>query len=132
MTYGSTPYGSLPYGGAIAELVPTCPILPKFSGDIITLQATPKDGIGPYYVEFRKNDELIHPSRLEDQSNPITDAPENITITRIYILNDEDIIGDTIKFTVFIRDSCPLAQTCTEDCFISIGCVAPVCNFVVT
>lgn len=135
MTYGSIPYGSTPFGGTVAELAPTCPTVPKFSGNTVTIQATPKDGIGPYYVEFRKDDVAIDPSRLGDV-NPIPSAPENIQITRVYTLNDADIagaVGGFIKFTIFIRDSCPTGGlTCIEDCFVSIGCVAPVCNFTVT
>jgi len=136
MTYGSVPYGSAPTGGTVAELAPTCPTVPKFSGDDVTLQATPRDGIGPYYVEFRKDDVAIDPSRLGGLDNPILSAPEDIQITRVYTLNDADIagaVGGFIKFTVFISDSCPTGGLiCTEDCFVSIGCVAPVCNFIVT
>ncbi len=36
----------------------TCPGT-KYSGDTITLRATPRDGIGPYHVEFRMNEIAI-------------------------------------------------------------------------
>ncbi len=112
-----------------------CPISPKYEGNTVTLNATPKDGIGPYYVEFRKNGVIIDPSRLGG-SNPILSAPENIQITRVYTLDDEDIrtasLG-TIDFSVYIEDSCPTGfKTCTDACTISIGCISPVCNFQVT
>ncbi len=87
----------------------TCPGT-KYSGDTITLRATPRDGIGPYYVAFKKDGIIIDPSRLGAQPNPISDAPENIEITRTYTLNDEDVrnaLTGTIGFSVFIRDSCP-------------------------
>lgn len=134
-TFGSYPYGSSAYGGGLAG-IPICPISPKYSGDTITLQATPRDGIGPYYVIFRKDDVDIDPSRLGGEDNPIIDAPEDVEITRIYTLTDEDIAGatgGTIDFSVFIRDSCPtIPQTCEDVCTINIGCVAPICNFIVS
>lgn len=133
--YGESSYGSSAYGSS-AFLAPTCPSGLKYSGDTITLKATPKDGIGPYNVTFRKDGSTIDPSRLASLSNPILGATENVEITRVYTLNDADIAGaltGTIDFSVFISDSCPtVPQTCSESCTISIGCLAPVCNFVVT
>ena len=116
-------------------LLTNCPIIPKYSGDMITLNATPKDGIGPYYVVFKKGIGIINPLRLGSLSNPVTGVPENTLITRVYTLDDEDIRTSTgiISFSVYMEDSCPTgAQTCTETCAMTIGCVAPVCNFVVT
>ncbi len=105
---------------------PICPSGLKYEGDTVHLSATPRDGIGPYYVEFRKN------------SNPIasyTGAPENIEITYDHILSNEDIrtaFSGTIDFSVYISDSCPTgAQSCGQICTIAIGCLAPVCNFTV-
>lgn len=113
-----------------------CPSTPKCSGDPITLQATPKDGIGPYIVTFKKDDNTIDPSRFEDQSNPINNTSENETITRVYTLNDVDIAnatGGTITFSVLISDSCPTgAQTCEEFCIINVGCRTPICNFIIS
>lgn len=134
MTYGTIPYGGSGYGFGISQ--GACPLSPKYSEDTVTLEATPKDGIGPYYVEFSKDGNPIDPSRLGGLSNPIINAPEDTLITRIYTLDDEDIrtasLG-TIDFSVFISDSCPTgAQTCTDTCTINIGCFAPVCNFTVT
>ncbi len=119
---------------------PVCPPSPKYSGDTVTLKATPKDGIGPYYVEFRKNGSLINSSRLGGLANPISNAPENTQITRVYTLDDLDISSSIssippgrINFSVYMEDSCPTgAMTCTSDCIINVGCYAPVCNFVVT
>ncbi len=105
---------------------PICPSGLKYEGDTVHLSATPRDGIGPYYIEFRKN------------SNPIasyTGAPENIEITYDHILSNEDIrtaFSGTIDFSVYIEDSCPTGpQSCGEICTITIGCLAPVCNFTV-
>lgn len=117
-------------------LLAPCPTSPRYSGDNITLQSTPRDGIGPYYVVFRKNGTNIGPSRLAGLDNPIINAPENVQITRVYTLNDLDIssaLSGTIDFSVYITDSCPTGpMSCTETCTINIGCVAPVCNFTVT
>jgi hypothetical protein len=135
LTYGSSSYGSSAFGG-VSTLVLTCPSGLKYSGNTITLKATPKDGIGPYYVVFRKNGVTIDPSRLGGLDNPIINAPENTEITRIYTLNDADIAGattGTIDFSVYMEDSCPTgSRTCAQTCTITIGCLAPICNFVVT
>jgi len=135
MSYGSAPYGSSAFGGLSIQLV-SCPTETKYSGDTITLKATPKGGTAPYYVEFRKNGTTIDPSRLGSLSNPIINAPEDIEITRTYILNDADIVAaitGTITFSVYMVDSCPtVVQSCTQECTINIGCLTPVCNFTVT
>lgn len=143
MTYGSSPIGSSAFGSAGSEAPLTCPVSLKYSGDPVTLKSTPKDGIGPYQVVFKKNGITIDPSRLSltiggptGESNPIIDAPEDIQITRVYTLDDADIasaLTGTIDFSVYISDSCPtVPQTCDAACTINIGCLAPVCNFVVT
>ena len=79
---------------------------------------------------------VIDPSRLEGLDNPIFPAPENVLITRVYTLDDLDISSallGTIDFSVYITDSCPTgSKICTETCTITIGCIAPVCNFQVT
>jgi hypothetical protein len=119
-----------------AVLAQTCPGT-KYSGDTITLRATPRDGIGPYYVAFKNNGIIIDPSRLGNQPNPILNAPEDVEITRTYTLDDADVrnaLTGTIDFSVFIRGSCPTGgpNDCMDTCTIAIGCIAPVCNFVVT
>lgn len=133
--YGSEPFGSYGFGGQPISLA-TCPTVTKYSGDTLTLEATPKDGTGPYYVEFMKNGEAILGNDPLDRPYTIPSAIENETITRIYILDDEDIrtaLLGTINFSVYTEDSCPTGpQTCTESCIITIGCMAPVCNFTVT
>ena len=120
---------------ATLSLAP-CPTSPRYSGDTITLKSTPRDGIGPYYVVFRKDGDDIDPLRLEGLDNPIINATENIQITRVYTLDDLDISSaslGTIDFSVYIEDSCPTGpMSCSETCTINIGCVAPVCNFTVT
>ena len=126
--------------GLTTEVVATlvlasCPTSPRYSGDTITLEATPTGGIGPYDIEFKKDTVTIDPSRLGGLDNPILSSPEGTTITRAYTLDDLDVStsGGTIDFSVHIIDSCPTGPMfCTETCSINIGCVAPVCNFTVT
>lgn len=112
-----------------------CPSAPKYSGEDVTLKATPRNGIGPYYVVFRKDGADIDSLRLGGD-NPIIDAPENVDIIRVYTLDDTDIrtaSTGAINFSVHIEDKCPTGpQSCTEICTITLGCVAPVCNFTVT
>jgi hypothetical protein len=120
MTYGTRPYGDSGFGFGTAQVPGMCPITPKYSGDTVTINATPKDGIGPYYVVFSKDGVIIDPSRLGGLDNPIINAPENTLIIRIYILDDEDIriSGGTIYFSVFISDSCPTgAKSCTDSSY---------------
>lgn len=136
--YGESAYGSSAFGSGALEAPPVCPTGLKYSGDTITLKATPKDGVGPYDVTFQKDGVTIDPSRLGGLSNPILGAPEDVEITRIYTLNDADIVGalgGTIEFSVYVEDSCPSPigpKTCSGTCIINIGCLAPVCNFFVT
>lgn len=119
-----------------------CPDI-KYSGETVTLQSTPQDGIGPYTVTFKKEGTTILTSRLSlipggvtGASNPILSAPEDDTITRVYTLDDFDISSastGTLTFSVEVSDLCPIGpMTCTSECIINVGCVAPVCNFTVT
>ncbi len=133
--YGSGSFGASGFGGQSTSLA-TCPMVTKYSGDTLTLQTTPKDGIGPYYVQFRMNGTVIPENDPLGRPYTIPSATENVTLIRTYILNDADIAGaltGTINFSVYIEDSCPTGhKTCTESCIINIGCMAPVCNFTVT
>jgi hypothetical protein len=135
MTYGTMPYGSASYG-ATSEWIPVCPTFPKYSGDTITIQATPKDGVAPYHVEFRKGVGTIPGNDPLGRPYTVDGATEDVTLTRTYVLTDADIasaVGGQIQFSVYIYDSCPTgALSCTEMCLINIGCLAPVCNFAVT
>ena len=136
--YGSGTFGGPAFGGQ--ALSPSCPIAPKYSGDSVTLQATPNGGTGPYSIVFKKGTDPILFSRLTSPigitSNPTTKTiVEDTIVGGAYILDDEDVrtSDGTISFSVHIEDSCPTgAQTCTEECIINIGCLAPLCNFTVT
>ena len=117
-------------GGALAGTIfeqPTCTTATKYSGDFVTLKATPKAGIGPYNVTFRKNS-------VDIPGAYYTGQPENVQITYNYQLTDEDIrnaLTGTIDLSVFISDSCPTgAKTCENTCTVTIGCVSPTCHFV--
>ena len=136
---GQTTYVDVVFQAAV------CPTTSKHSGDTITLKLTPTGGVGPYTVEFRKDDILIDPSLLLDElgvpsvSNPLTDVLEDTLITRIYTLTDADIASattGTIKFSINATDSCPSGiggpSSCEHICDITIECISPVCNFAVS
>jgi hypothetical protein len=120
-----------------------CPIT-KYSGNDVTLKSTPRDGIGPYTVTFRRGvlTAAIPAGRLTGTgpdgstgTNPVYNVTENDDVIRTFTLNDLDIStsGGTLTFSVEVNDSCPTTpQSGTSTCIISVGCVAPVCNFVVT
>jgi len=133
--YGSGSFGSYEFGSYTTALA-SCPSTPKYSGDTVTLKATPTGGVEPYVVTFKKDGSTISTSRLGGLSNPTTGAVEDTQITRVYTLDDLDISSastGTINFSVYIEDSCPTGpMSCTETCTISVGCVAPICNFTVT
>ena len=127
-----------------APQAPTgCPGSPKYSGDPVQLRATPNGGIGPYLVEFYKDEVPIPFSRLTSPlpigitSNPTTKTiAEGTLVGGTYLLDDIDVanaVGGLMNFSVYIEDSCPTGpMNCGSTCTISIGCVAPVCNFLVT
>jgi hypothetical protein len=133
--YGSGPLGSYGFGGE-SESSAVCPTTPKYSGDTVTLEATPRDGIGPYYIEFRMKGLALPGNDPLGRPYTISSVVENTTVIRTYELDDLDIssaLTGTIEFSVYMYDSCPITpMTCTESCTIDIGCVAPVCNFTVT
>lgn len=111
--------------------VPTCVSTLKYEGDTVHLSATPKDGIGPYYVEFIKSI-----SGVNTTISSLSGMVENTEVTYDHVLTNEDIrtaLTGTIDFSVYIEDSCPTgSMPCTQTCTITIGCLAPICNFQVT
>ena len=138
--------------GNVKVYSPTCPSTPKFSGDTVTLKATPIQGVAPYTVEFRMsppqsmiNDEtgvteVIPPSRLGGP-NPTNNVTEGTAITRAYILDGVDLEGATTKtpgegpsiiFAAEMIDSCAPSQSCIKYCKVFVGCTSPVCDFTVT
>lgn len=150
-TYGSGTYGSLPESGIQAAA--NCPIATKYSGDTVTLKATPIQGVAPYTVEFRMSPpqsmigdetgatDVISPLRLGGLSNPTNNVTEGTEITRIYTLDDADLEGATSKipgegpsiiFATEMIDSCTPSQSCIKYCKVLVGCTLPVCDFTVT
>lgn len=137
---------------------PACPTSLKYSGYILTLNATPVQGVAPYTVEFRRtnpesmanvidisniNSEtyIIPTDRLGGLSNPMLDATEGTVITRLYTINIADINDATSKipgesasiiFAAHTIDSCTPSQYCVKYCKVFVTCPAPVCDFVVT
>jgi hypothetical protein len=128
-----------------------CPITPKYSGNIITMNATPVQGVAPYTIQFRKspansmgNDETAATEVISDiripGGNNISGVAEGTTIIRVYTLDSADIEGATTKsgdtgpsilFASEITDSCTPSQSCIKYCKIFVGCTVPVCDFIV-
>jgi hypothetical protein len=149
------------YGG-IKSLAVTCPAPgisgaednPKVVTNTITMVATPVQGVSPYMITFRKTPaasadgseagatEVMTAGRLGGLANPTTKTiTEGTPITRVYTLDLDDLngavtkAGDTmpsITFASTIEDSCTPVQTCVNACKIFVGCVPPVCDFVVS
>lgn len=130
----------------------------KYSGDSINLSASPNGAVGPYYVRFwRKSSpgtyseigsvrtvtegsststsillgdsDLVAATGDSTAGQPSTDStgiitdPENSTAT---------FGAGVIRVATTIYDSCPIgAQSCTSYCDVSLGCIAPTCNFTV-
>lgn len=136
---------------------PTCTTTTKNIGDILTLQATPVQGVAPYTVEFRRansesmvniidttnvNSEtyLIPIERLGGLSNPVTSVTEGTVTTRLYTIDVTDINNATSKapgegasllFASKMVDSCTPIQTCVKYCKVFVVCSVPVCDFTV-
>lgn len=131
---------------------PACTTTTKYSGDTVTMNATPIQGVAPYTIQFRKspvqsmiNDwtgatEVISDSRIPGGNN-ISGVSEGTTITRIYTLDNADLEGATTKsgdtgpsiiFATEIIDSCSPHQSCIKYCKVFVGCTTPVCDFTVT
>lgn len=130
----------------------SCTTTTKFVGDIVTLSATPVQGVAPYTIQFRKspaqsmgNDETAATEVIPDVrilgGNNVPDVPEGVIITRIYTLDSNDLEGATTKvgdtgpsiiFAVETIDSCTPPQSCIKYCKIFVGCTVPVCDFTVT
>lgn len=136
-----------------------CTSTVKYEGNTIALQATPRNGTGPYYVRFWR----------KSASGPYTElgtvrtVVEDTATTYNIVLTDSDIVGAVgdstagaptigaggyitdpedssapftagkIRVAVTMYDSCPTTpKTCISYCDVSLGCLAPVCNFTVT
>jgi hypothetical protein len=136
-----------------------CATASKKEGDVVTLQAHPLGGVGPYNVRFWKKHSAIGYAEV---GSPITNITEGSYVTASFTIFDTDYVlaigdasamipsssttglisetgGASILATGSIRvatttfDSCPTTpSTCTEWCDISLTCVAPTCNFVVS
>jgi hypothetical protein len=133
----------------------------KYSGQSINLQASPDGAVGPYHVRFWRmpasggsmsygeidtvryvsegsststsftlyDTDLVAASGKTDAGIPSTGATGAITAP-----NDSTAplgIGK-IRVATTVYDSCPVeAQSCISYCDVSLGCVAPTCNFTV-
>lgn len=150
---GGFALGSTTLAGSIGlQAIEICPVSKKYSGDDVTLKATPIQGVSPYTVEFRISPsqsmigdetgatDTVPSVRLGGFSNPTYNVTEGTEITRIYTLDNIDLEGATTKsgdtgpsiiFAVEMIDSCSPHQSCIKYCKVFVGCTAPLCDFIV-
>jgi len=132
----------------------------KYSGDSINLQASPNDAIGPYYVRFWRKPNAVG-TMAWGEIGTVRNVSEGSSTSTSFTLYDADLVAavghggaltpdsDTagnitesgaanalaigkIRVATTVYDSCPVTpQVCLSYCDISLGCVAPTCNFTV-
>ncbi len=135
------------YGGRIRSLAATCPAGTKGEGDTVVLDCAPNGGTGPYTVTYYKKvgpaaEAVFLAAHIVPEGGP----DPAVVGTRTDTITDVDIAGATgdpgatpplanaaIRYRISITDSCPTGGlTCEEYCDVTLTCVAPTCNFVVT
>lgn len=137
----------LQHGEMIRSLAATCPVSTKGEGDTVILGCAPSGGTGPYTVTYYKK---VGPAAetvfLTAHTVPEGGPDPAVVGTRTDTITDADIAGATgdpgatppltnatIRYRMSIADSCPTgALICEEYCDVTLTCVAPTCNFVVT
>jgi hypothetical protein len=133
----------------------------KYSGNTINLQSTPDSGIGPYTVRFWKKAggtggtySLVGtPHYPVTEGNAVTESfvlndfdvssATGDTTAGDPTSDDVGIIIDPfgggkplavakIRVATTVADSCPIGpKICISYCDVTLGCVAPTCNFTV-
>jgi hypothetical protein len=133
----------------------------KYSGNTINLQATPNGGIGPYRVRFWKKAGGTGGtfSLVGTTHYPVTEGDavtESFVLNDFDVSSatgdttagdptsdDVGIIADPfgggaslaaakIRVATTVADSCPIEpKICISYCDVTLGCVAPTCNFTV-
>ncbi len=133
----------------------------KYSGNSINLEAAPNDGIAPYHVRFWRKPTSSGIMSWQEVGTVRTVSVDGGTTSDSFTLYDLDIssaIGhsgaltptsDTagnisesgatasldagkIRVAMTLYDSCPTEpQICLSYCDVTLGCVAPTCNFTV-
>ena len=138
-----------------------CPTSPRYSGDSINLQASPSGAIGPYYVRFWRMPDVTYSMTYGEIGTVRTVSEGSSTSTSFTLFDADlvaasgnttagipttgptgaiiDPYGGTAQLTAgkirvatTVYDSCPTgAQSCISYCDVTLGCVAPTCNFTV-
>lgn len=133
----------------------------KYSGNSINLQASPDSAIAPYHVRFWRKPTSTGAMAWEELGTTRTvyvDGGMTSTSFTLYDLDVASAVGDTgaltpdsdtagnitesgtiatlaigkIRVATTVYDSCPtVPQVCLSYCDITLGCVAPTCNFTV-
>lgn len=133
----------------------------KYSGNTINLQATPNDGVGPYVVRFWKKAGGTGGtySLVGSTHSPVTEGNAVTESFVLNDFDVSSATGDTtagaptsdnvgiiiepfgggaslapakIRVATTVADSCPIGpKICISYCDVTLGCVAPTCNFTV-
>jgi hypothetical protein len=145
----------------VATLVSApCPTSPRYSGNSINLQASPNGAIGPYYVRFWRKPTSAGSMTWQElgTTRSVSEGSSTSTSFTLYDLDVASAIGHSgaltpdsniagtisesgaaaalavgkIRVATTIYDSCPITpQVCLSYCDVTLGCVAPTCNFTV-
>jgi hypothetical protein len=147
------------YGGI--QSLAACAAGPKSSGDTVTLTANPYGGVRPYTVNFYRKlvsgaFQLLGTTTLTAGDPESTAASTSFVLTDLDVASADGIPGELtptasttgaltaadgamplstgyIRVATTVFDQCPTGpQTCVEWCDVSLACVPPTCNFVVT
>ena len=148
--------------GNIYGLADSCTASTKASGDTITLSAAPDTGVAPYFVRFWRKPTSAGAMAWEELGGTRTVLTDGATTGTSFTLYDLDVasadghtaaavlLTDTegtltegttaftlsagiIRVATTVYDSCPVTpMTCVTSCDVSLACIAPTCNFVVT
>lgn len=132
----------------------------KYSGNSINLQASPDGAIGPYYVRFWRKPHANGTMTWGElgTTRSVSEGGSTSTSFTLYdtdlvaavghsgaLTPDTDIYGNItesgstaalavgkIRVATTVYDSCPTTpQVCLSYCDVTLGCVAPTCNFTV-
>lgn len=132
----------------------------KYSGNSINLAASPNGAVGPYHVRFWRKPN-VSGVMTWGEIGAVRNVSEGSSTSTSFTLYDTDLVAasgqsgaltpdvDTagnisesgvtvalavgkIRVATTVYDSCPITpMTCLSYCDVTLGCVAPTCNFTV-
>lgn len=143
--------------GNLMVLTSSCPGGTKQKGGTISLNAAPMGGIAPYTVMYYKKIGTAAPTQIGTTATGVSEATNSTTpstTTQTYTILNDDVKNSTgdvtsnpaaspyvstalasgyLRIITQITDSCPTgSQSSIEFCDISLSCVSPTCNLIIT